>query len=61
MFTSKGAKYGSERKKCIKQTTKIMARSAAYPVALLALFGVENKIYTIVAIALAGLAVLALI
>ena len=61
VFTSKGAKYGSERKKCIKQTTKIMARSAAYPVALLALFGVENKIYTIVAIALAGLAVLALI
>ena len=61
VFTSKGAKYGSERKKCIKETTKVMAGSFASPVLLLALFGLSNTIYTIVACALAGLMVLSLI
>ena len=61
VFTSKGAKYGSERKKCIKETTKVMAGSFASPVLLLTLFGLSNTVYTIVACALAGLMVLALI
>ena len=60
VFTSKGAKYGSERKKCVKEAKKLRMASVATPAALL-VFLMANNIWTIVACALAGLAVLSLV